>query len=82
MTGWNSLLFRDLRVTNVQKAIDTRVVAVVVVVFKGKFPPAPFVAFQGVALRVRPTPYRPQVTVAVINHIAVAMVAAKVEFPA
>ena len=48
---------------------------------KGKFPSAPFVAFQNAALRVRPTPYRPQVTVAVINHIAAA-VAAKVELPA
>ena len=49
---------------------------------KGKYPPAPFVAFQGAALRVRPIPYWPQVTVAAINHIAATVVAVKIEIPA
>ena len=42
---------------------------------KGKFLPAPFVTSQDAAIRVvRPTPYRPQVTVATINYIAAAAV--------
>ena len=49
---------------------------------KGKFPPAPFGASHDAALRVCPTPYRPYVTVAAINHIAAAVVASKVELPA
>ena len=50
---------------------------------KGKFSPALFASSQDAALRVRLTPYRAQVTVAAINHIAAAVVAAKkVELPA
>ena len=49
---------------------------------KGKFPGTPFVAFKGAVLLVRSSMYRPQVTVAVIDHIAASVVAAKVEFPA
>ena len=45
---------------------------------KGKFLSAPFVAFQGAALRVPPDPYRQQMTIVAINNFAAAVVAAMV----
>ena len=48
---------------------------------KKKLPPAPFIASQHAALRVRPAPYRSQATVAAIYPITATAVSAQVDFP-